>query len=451
MHTFSPPLIAVSTLTTLLFGCGGSDDSDSDYNSAYVQFYNASPNSATVTITDEDSASFGSAPFADVTTLYSVDSTDYVFEFTRTDADDQEVEIDTQDMYLSQGDKHLVVLSGDFAEPRFTQFSFTRESMDDHFRLMALSVTAIASGYDIYLAEAGQPFEAANFLGTIEHEAMSEYEYWAGDDDSEHFDEGEYTVYLTTQGGTEVIFESPTIDFQYDTEYVLAVRDLGGAFDGGIALDIILNSSTLTSVSDVDATSQYRVYNSTNFDSGINYSLDGVADTDSVAVAEGEATDFIQIEFGDYQLNVTSSDITDSLENQLVTLNQGESKAIVLYYDGSELRATTFEESGNPASYDKTINFVNTVSDYDAVDFYLVRKDETIDTAEYKVSNVEFGEADSDTVPADYYEIIAVYQEGDETLLLDRTELTGLDEDANYIISLEPTDLENDYEIVIVK
>ena len=80
-----------------------------------------------------------------------------------------------------------------------------------------------------------------------------------------------------------------------------------------------------------------------------------------------------------------------------------------------------------------------------------MRKDETIETAEYRVTNVEFGEADAETLPADYYEIIAVYEENEETLLLDRTDLIGLTEDANYIISLEPTETADQFEIVISK
>ncbi len=449
MHSTSFRLASIALSSAVLFGCGGSDDTDSDYTSAYVQFYNASPNGATVTMRDEEGSSFGTAQFADTTALYTVVSEDYEFEFIRTDADDQEVVVDTLSTTLREGEKNIIILSGDFADPRLNEYTFERETLEDHFRLMGITVTANEARYDMYLSDAGQPFEAATLLGTVEHDTLTEYEYWDGDDDSEHFDEGEYTIYLTLPGETDVIFESPTVDFEYDTEYVLAIRDLAGAIQTGIAVDVILNSSSLTSITDVEASSQYRVYNSTNFDGGIEFALDGATDSAPITIAEGGLTDFIEIDFGDYQLNATSDDATENLTNQLVTLNQGESKAIVIYYDGTQLKASTFIESGLPQSYDKTINFINTVPDYDAVDFYLVRKDETVDTAEYRINNVEFGEADVETLPADYYEIIAVYEEGEETLLLDRTELIGLVDEANYIISLEPGDQPDEYEIII--
>lgn len=451
MQCLSFRLTTLALTSAVLFGCGGSDSEDTDYTSAYVQFYNASPNGATVTMREDEGANFGTAQFADTTALYTVTSDDYSFEFIRTDADDQEVVVDTLTTTLRDGEKNLVILSGDFADPRINEYTFERETLVDHFRLMAITVTANEAQYDIYMSDSGEPFEAATLLGTVEHDTLTEYDYWDGDEDSDDFDEGEYTIYLTLPGETDVVFESPTIDFQFDTEYVLAIRDLAGAIQTGIAVDIVLNSSTPTSVTDVDASSQYRVYNSTNFDSGIQFALDGTSDNAPVTIAEGTLTDFIEVDFGDYQLNAGSSEAEQDLTNQLVTLNQGESKAIVVYYDGSQLKAATFIESGLPQSYDKTINFVNTVPDYDAVDFYLVRKDETIETAEYRVTNVEFGEADAETLPADYYEIIAVYEENEETLLLDRTDLIGLTEDANYIISLEPTETADQFEIVISK
>lgn len=109
-------------------------------------------------------------------------------------------------------------------------------------------------------------------------------------------------------------------------------------------------------------------------------------------------------------------------------------------------------ESGLPQSYDKTVSFINLVGDFEDVDFYLVRSDETIDTADYYTLNMEFGESNTVVLPSDYYEVIAVYEdENDEQVLLDRTSLYGFTEDENYIVTVEPAeDSSTGYEINIL-
>ncbi|WP_282146541.1 DUF4397 domain-containing protein [Alteromonas stellipolaris] len=442
-------LVAISGLAA----CGGSDSS-SDYSYAYIQFYNASPNGANVEMREVDGDSFGSAQFGDTTAMYSMDNGEIELEFIRTDSDDQEVLIDTYTVNLKNGDKRLIVMSGDFASPIISDYSYTRETLEDHFRLFALSVTIDEGSYDFYLAESGDPFEAANFLGTVTASEMIEFDYWDPDDDSDYFDEDEYTIYLTEPGSTEVIFESQTIDFAYETEYLLTMRDVSGAIQSGLVVDTILNSSSVTALTDVEADSQYRIYNSTNITTALDVTFGGNTDEEDVAFSldAGELSDFTEIGYGDYRVTVTdTSGEATTLSNKLITLNQGESKAILIYEKAGALGAVTFVESGLPQAYDKTVNFINLVEDFDDVDFYLVRNDETIDTAEYDLQNLEFGETDSEVLPSDYYEIIAVYEDdNEEQILLDRTALFGFTEEENYIVTVEPADTATGYEINIL-
>ena len=79
MQCLSFRLTTLALTSAVLFGCGGSDSEDTDYTSAYVQFYNASPNGATVTMREDEGANFGTAQFADTTALYTVTSDDYSF------------------------------------------------------------------------------------------------------------------------------------------------------------------------------------------------------------------------------------------------------------------------------------------------------------------------------------------------------------------------------------
>ena len=103
------------------------------------------------------------------------------------------------------------------------------------------------------MSESGDPFEAANFLGTVTTGDMIEFDFWDADDDSEYFDEGEYTIYLTEPGSDDVVFESQTIDFVYETEYLMTLRNVSGAIQEGLVVDTILNSSSVTALTDVEA------------------------------------------------------------------------------------------------------------------------------------------------------------------------------------------------------
>lgn len=440
-----------------LFGlsaCGSSESSNSDYSYAYVQFYNASPNGANVEMREIDGDSLGSAQFGDATSLFSMEDGDIELEFIRTDSDDQEVYIDELTVDLRNGYKTIVVMSGDFSSPTFTTYTFERETLEDHFRLFALSVAVDESSYDFYMSESGDPFEAAHFLGTVTTGNAAELEYWDTDDDSDDFDEGEYTIYLTQPGSEDVIFESQTVNFAYSTEYILTLRDVSGAIQNGMVVDTILNSSTVTALTDVEADSQYRIYNSTEIDTELNVTFGGNTDEEDVSftLAAGEISEFSAIRYGDYRVTVSDpSNSSLALTNKLITLNQGESKAILIYSVDNKLGAATFLESGLPQAYDKTVNFINLVSDYDDVDFYLVRNDETIDTAEYDLQNLEFAESASRVLPSDYYEVIAVYEDdNDEQILLDRTSLFGFTEEKNYIVSVEPANTSTGYEIKIL-
>lgn len=454
---FSPLCKCVGILMLILSvaSCGGSGGGNSDYSYAYLQFYNASPNGATVTVLDEDGDELGSAKFGDTTSLISLENGKQDFEFVYTDSDDQEVTIDTFEIRMRTGYKTLVVLGGDFENPEFYTYEMKREDLDDHFRLFATSFMTDGESFDVYLSEDGDPFEAANFLGTVTYSELVEFEYWDPDSDSDDFDEGEYTLYLTEPGSTDVVFESDTIDFAYNTEYVLAARDVTGALQSGMAVDFILNSSTVTSAVDVEATSQYRIYNSLNSDSPVTVTLTGDSSSEAVTyeLSAGELSDFTEIEYGDYNLSLSIGDGSlTPLTNKLVTLNQSESKAIIIYENEGGLVSLSFVESAESQAYDKTVNFINLVPDYSDVDFYLVRSDETTENAEYSVQNVELGEVEEESLPEDYYEVIAVHEDiNDEQTLLHRTDSTGFNETANYFITVEPTETGNGYEIVINK
>lgn len=439
--------VLISIVSALgLSACGGSGGDDPVYTDAYLQFYNGSSNSALTTMAEVDESALGAAAYGDATTLLNLSSGDLELEFYRTDADDKEILLDELSIKLKEGQKSLVILSGDYESPSFVEHSFSREELSDHFRLFVTSVIAEQSSYDLYMSEAGAPFSAANLLGTINYQGFDEMPYWAADSDSEDFDTGEYVLYLTEPGQSEPIFETPTINFVYDTEYVVVLRNTSGAIKNNIEMDMIINSTTVGNYADADASSQYRIYNSLDNSGSLHLSLDGNngGDSDSLDIADNSMSEFNAITFGDYRLSAQSADESGlSFNNRLLTLNQGQSKAIILYQDSdNKLTSLSIKESTLPQVFDHQISAVNLSPDFSDIDLYFVRKDETIETAEYRISSLDFAESRTLTLPSDYYELIAVYDDDNDTqVLLDRTELIGINQEYNYILTIEKTEL----------
>lgn len=434
--------LLVTFVTLGLSACGGSSGGSADFPDAYIQFYNGSSNSALTYMREIDEGTLGSASFGDATSLITRDNGSIDLEFYRFDSDDQEVLIEEVTYSLRNGDKTLVIMSGDFDSPTFNEYTYDRDELEDHFRLFAVGLVTDQSSYDLYMSDSGAPFVEANLLGTVTYNGFEELTYWDGDSDSQDFDEGDYTLFLTEPGSTDVVFESPTLSFNFATEYVLAIRSTAGAVQNEVEVDVILNSSAVSNIADIDASSQYRIYNSLDGDQTLDIDLESNSDENvSLSLASNTLTDFAEITFGDYRLSAENADGSLSFNNRLVTLNQGESKAIVIYEDEGVLTSLSFEESELPQVFDKQIQAANLVPDFVDVDLYFVRSDETIESAEFLIASIDFGESKSVTIPSDFYQIVAVFDDNEDTqVLLDRTELIGITEEENYIITIEKTD-----------
>jgi len=439
MKNFLLPTLLLSIM--LLSACGSSsDDEEEVFADAYLQFYNGSANSAATIMAEVDGNTLGSATYGDASGLITAESGEVELEFFRIDADDQEVTLEEVTVDLSDGEKVLMILSGDYENPSFIEHRYIREDLEDHFRLFATSVISGSVSYDLYMSAAGEPFSAANLLGNVVYEQFDELTYWDPDTDSDDFDEGEYVLYVTEPGSNEPFFESATISFAYDTEYVLALRTTSGAIQNNVVIDLIINSSAVANYADEDATAQYRIYNSLDDSGAISLSLAGNEGTNyDTTLTANTLSEFNEVEFGDYRLTALLAE--EGFNNRLVTLNQGESKAIILYRDEADnLNSISFEESNLPQVFDHQLQIVNLVPDYFDIDFYFVRKDETIESADYLVSGLDYEEIRSITLPSDFYELIAVYDGNNDTqVLLDRTELLGINEEVNYIITVEKT------------
>lgn len=438
--------VLLGSITLALSGCGGSSsDDNTTYSESYLQFYNGSPQSATTTLVVDD-IDRGSSPYGDATSLYTLKSDSYDIELTRTDADDRKVKLNEQTLELKTGEKTLLVMSGDANSPTVNKLVFKRnDDLDDHFRLFATQLISGKQAYDLYMADEGVPLTDAHFIGALNYEQFDERKFWDGDSDSEHWDDGKYVVYLTEAGNKDkVLFKSAAIDFAYDTEYLLVVRNSSGALKDNLEVDVVINSSSISSFTNVQASAQFRVYNSLDahgdFDGRVQVTMDNTNDDQKVFdMAPNSLTDFVSIDFGDYAMTVKSSDGESLIAARLITLNQGESKAIMLFENKDDkLTTLAFNESTLPQRYDHDVKVSNLVSDFSDVDLYFVRQNETIETAEYKLSSVDFAEQEDIRLPSNYYEIIAVYDdESGSQQLLDISPLLPINEDVNYLLTLE--------------
>ena len=429
-------------LMTISFGaclvaCGSSDDKDEEtsYSESYVQFYNGSAASALTYMRIVDGKTLGSAVYGDVTSLLTVESGNVGLEFYRQDSDNKEVIVDELQVNFKTGQKSLLILSGQNQE--LSEHTFAREELTNKFRLFASSVVEGDSQYDVYMADAGESFTEAHKLGTLGYQDFTELSYWGGSA-GDNFSLGDYVIYLTLPGQTSAIFQSTPVKFSFSTEYALVIRATAGANSGNLEVDLVANSSSVATYPDVNESAQYRVYNS--IDASLSVTLAGSGDNqNTLDVAAKTISDFNSLSFGNYRLSASLvNDNSVGFNNHFVTLNQGESKALVLYYNADNvLSSLAFNESTLPQSYQFQIEIANLITDFSSLEIYFIRANETLDTAKYHVSALNFAKTKSITLPDDNYEILVLAESEGTQLLLERSAQIAFEQGKNHIISLE--------------
>lgn len=426
---------------SLLAACGGgSDSSDTSYSEAYIQFYNGSSNSPSTELY-LDSDFLGASSYGDATSLFTLDSGNGEFSLLWEDADGTETTVSELELNLRNGYKTLLMMTGDFDDPDISEFRFERSELEDQFYLYALSSLNDGSSFDLYISEEGAPFSEANFVLNLNYLDFQQGQYWNAVDDAFAWDEGDYVLYLTNPGEQDVIFESQAIGFDFSTDYVLVVRNTTGANDSNLVIDVILNSTNITANQDVEATSQFRVYSALSEDRELDITL--TADTTESyeqAVSGGELSDFTTVTFGDYQITAQdNSDASAGFNNRLLTLNQGASKTILIFEDENQsLTSIEVTDSTLPQTFEHEVNIANLLPEFAEVDIYFVRDDETIETADYKTTSLDYADARSITLPNDYYSIVVVYEDnlGTDTLLY-RSEVLDFTGDDVLMITVE--------------
>lgn len=426
--------------TTTLTGCGGSssDDTSATYTSSYIQLYNGSANSTStrLILTDSDDSSVlaGAATYTDATSLVTYTPATYDIKLSRLNSDGDDISALETSITLRQSYKHLLLLTGDYNSPELLTLEFLRDdSLTDTFKLYVVSLLP-DDAYDVYLSKSDATFDDATLAATLNYSQFSS---------AVEFDSGNYIIYVTAAGSRDILFQSSKYNFEYLTEYVLVPCIASGPLAGNIAVDVINNTTTVGNLTDLTAQAQFRLYNSIDSIGNSDiYLNDSVAFT---SLAADSLSDYVELAAKDYRLSASDEQGVFYLNSALMTLNQGQSKAVVLYQNASaNTAAVVVEESNAPQIYDFDINVVNTITSYSSLSVYFVPPNETIDTAEYYITSLNSGAQKEINVPDGEYTVFLLYTDSNKNqTLLAESEVQQFVAGSNYLLIAEPDNSSN--------
>lgn len=437
MSTFRILALAISSLT--LTACGGSSDSSSSdtYPDSYIQFYNGSANSASTTLqlieADDDEISIGSAVFADSTSLVTMEGGSYDLELNWTPASGETATVRTDKVTLADGEKTFLAMLGDFNSPELLSFKFSRDdTLDDQFKVAMLDLVNNSNSYDLYISEDDQAFSDAKLVNSASYKGLTQFQTYAT---------GSYIFYVTKGGDKTVLFKSDAVTLSYETEYLLVLRSATGPSAGNkLAIDLVGNTTTVTTLEDITSNAQFRIYNSINDTGTGSVFLGDLTATPAIAKLPIDTLSaYTEVVAGDYRVSLTDDKGALVMRNGLMTLSQGAVKSVVFYLDANAKAASiTVTDSKTPQVYDFVFNAVNTIPDYDQVSLYFVKPGYTMENTPYYVTTLNYASQTSVTLPAGEFTMYVVHKDNNNNkILLAQTELTKLASGSNYLLVAE--------------
>ncbi|MGE6648990.1 DUF4397 domain-containing protein [Shewanella colwelliana] len=431
-------LTSLSLLIPVLSACGS--DEDTSDSATYIQYYNGSPNSvATALILDD--YEYARVNFADSLPRYSYTTGNSDLQVTGVDELGEDMILHELSVSLSDGDNHLYMLVGDYDASELIDISYRREEMDelnsdidnDYSKMQVVVINAAmdTQTFDVYLGKEGEAITAATLIDSLGYKAFST---------EQMFDTGEYRLYLTAAGQTEVLFETSTLDLTTNTVYKLVIRNSFGPGEPKITIDNVDSTGTPIAFANINANAEFRVFNGLSNLQAIDVTLTSPgASINLTQLPVNTLSAFESIDFSDYGVSVTQTADEQLLANNLlVTFNQDESKTLVIFdTQEGETKGMTLTHDLRPSPFYHTVNFANLVDKYDRLDVYFVRSNETIETAEYKLSYVEFTELVSIELPSDDYDISVVHSDSNGTLtLLYQSDAVSINKSGDYTMLL---------------
>lgn len=438
----------------LLLTVACSESSEESDESGYLKIYNASSNAPTVYL-EIEGESLTQASFSNSSVLYPMISEDYDITLSWREGSDDYTEFYEQEVNIKGEEVELVVLAGDFNNPEIITYNYLDEDEqlydeddEDDFTLRFINLFDQELNVDIYISRDDQTFNEATPLGNYSYKEMS---------DSHYFEVESYIFYITNQGSSEVIYESNIIDFFYNTQYIMAVRDNSGPSNSPVTLDKISKNSAVIEYPDKDSRAELRVYNGltkhlllADFENNIDVRINGLAEQASISeLAKGSFSEVLDLSSGDYALDFSDSESEQYFANNyLVSLGSNQDKTVFVYLteeredddndSDTEDQISIFvntlpvNNSQRVSLYDHQVNVINFIQDdeqrFSVLDVNFVRSNETVSSAEYDVS-VSHGNPKTILLPNNTYDINIIAQVDESELLIIYEQLT-LDADS---------------------
>ena len=428
------PLLKVAlplTLLGVLSGCG-SDDSAS--STGYVQMYNGSYNSPYTRLFVEETERSG-ADFAEVTTRHNYSTGTFDVSFEYLDANDSYITISDQEISIKSDKTQLVVMSGDFAEPTFTELTVPISSDTGEFNLAFFNITGEDTSYDIYLATDDGVFESATLFASAQY--LSEL-------DLQSVDEGYYTIFITPAGSSDVVYESSSVYLYDEASYVAIIRPSYATELSGITLDVVTDNNYVTELKHQSALGQLRFINTLDDYSPVSFSVTrGTTETPTNTVSSDAYTDYIELSPNSYSVAMFDEQGNKLADNFLMTLEREQSAVGIFYNDiDNGLRMMSVEEHLTPSSYSHTVSVVNLIESYAGqsvtdIDVYFTLDGETVDDTSNVVDGIDRYDQEEQVVDNEIYTVYAVYEDNGQQIVLIQQSDMDFTQEGNYILILE--------------
>ncbi|AUL74755.1 hypothetical protein ATS72_014710 [Pseudoalteromonas sp. 13-15] len=428
------PLLKVAlplTLLGVLSGCG-SDDSAS--STGYIQMYNGSYNSPYTRLFVEETERSG-ADFAEVTTRHNYSTGTFDVSFEYLDANDSYITISDQEITIKGDKTQLVVMSGDFAEPTFTELTVPISSDTGEFNLGFFNITGEDTSYDIYLATDDGVFESATLFASAQY--LSEL-------DLQSVDEGYYTIFITPAGSSDVVYESSSVYLYDEASYVAIIRPSYATELSGITLDVVTDNNYVTELKHQSALGQLRFINTLDDYSPVSFSVTrGTTETPTNTVSSDAYTDYIELSPNSYSVAMFDEQGNKLADNFLMTLEREQSAVGIFYNDiDNGLRMMSVEEHLTPSSYSHTVSVVNLIESYAGqsvtdIDVYFTLDGETVDDTSNVVDGIDRYDQEEQVVDNEIYTVYAVYEDNGQQIVLIQQSDMDFTQEGNYILILE--------------
>ncbi|WP_448211177.1 DUF4397 domain-containing protein [Colwellia sp. MEBiC06753] len=485
-------VVPIAASLLLLSACDSGGSSDDSTKVGYVQFYNASANAPEVYLTidedldedddDEIERTYSAVSYGSASSRNELEKGDYYAELG-WQSDDSSAREDLTQLFQEQIEVtkeniNFLVLAEDITAPAVFQYSIPvidddNDASEDLFNIRFLNLNKDFGDVDIYISQSDETFNEAELIDSAGYSELTV---------NHKFGQDEYTFYITAAGSEEVVFVSEHINFQYTSQYVLALRENVGIDTTPFTVDLITSSSTYQYQRQGSA-AQFRAYNGIllndllpDYQGNLDiYSQPNNAQADISQLAIGQFSSSINTAQGDYSFVVKASESeVNLLKNHLVTLTGNIDKTVFFYAseeyvdedgDGNvdedndgivdEIEITVnslvVKNSTSQAIYQHNVSIVNLVDDPDfsSINVYFVRSDELIESAEYKKA-VPFAGNDSLTLLNNTYQVFVVAKVNSSDMILAQQILT-LDEDSDnqFVIVQQDPNSASGYSVLI--